>query len=262
MTDERLLLAPGVALLCFACATADQGTGPSCTVTSVTLNAPTPPIVVGQSFTLTATVTATQCDPVPVASWSNGNPAAVSMVPSGNQAEITALTPSAALVTITATAGSEGASVQFTVVPKPAIALSPPTLAFAATQGGPNPPTQDVTITNSGGSTLTNLSLGAITYGPGASAWLTVPVAPGSTAAPSAAFTVRALTGSLAAGTYTATIPVEAAGASNSPRNVTVTFTISAPLAGNTLTVVSGNTRTGLVGRATADSLLVRYAAR
>jgi large repetitive protein len=118
-------------------------------------------------------------------------------------------------------------AVTFTVADQaPAIALAPPTLAFSALRGGPSPGQQTVQITNAGGGTLSALQA-TVTYAGGQpNGWLSASL--GSTTAP-ATLTVSATTGSLAAGTYTATVHVASAVASNSPRTITVTFTVIEP---------------------------------
>ena len=111
----------------------------------------------------------------------------------------------------------------------PSITLGSAALAFSAAPGGANPTAQTVSITNGGGGTLSGLSVGAVTYGAGATGWLQAPTL-NSTTAP-ATLTVQPVTGALAAGSYTATVPIVSAGASNSPRTVTVTFTVAAAAA-------------------------------
>lgn len=107
----------------------------------------------------------------------------------------------------------------------PAIALSASTAAFTATAGGTSPAAQPIAVTNSGGGTLTGLGA-AIQYGTGqATGWLSATLS--STSAPST-LTLQATTGSLAAGTYTATVQVTAAGASNSPQTVAIEFRVDA----------------------------------
>jgi hypothetical protein len=83
-----------------------------------------------------------------------------------------------------------------------------------------------VTITNGGGGTLSGLGVGTITYGAGATGWLQAPTLNTTSANPSATLTLQPVTGALTAGTYTATVPVTSAVASNSPQNVTVTFVV------------------------------------
>jgi hypothetical protein len=115
-------------------------------------------------------------------------------------------------------------TVAFTVNPvsSPTISLSPTSLSFSATVGGGNPSSQNVTVSNSGGGTLAVPTTG-IVYHSG-SGWLSVQVQ-GS----SAPFTLvtQPTTGSLAAGTYTATVNVSSTGATNSPQPYTVTFTVT-----------------------------------
>ena len=112
------------------------------------------------------------------------------------------------------------------------IALATKNVAFAGTSGAANPPAQTVAITNGGGGTLTGLSLGAIVYGAGAAGWLTAVLA--STSAP-ASLTLTTAIGALAAGSYSAVVPVQAAGASNSPQQVAITLTVTSSTAVPTL---------------------------
>jgi hypothetical protein len=114
-------------------------------------------------------------------------------------------------------------TVAFTVnAAPPAISLSPTSLSFSATQGGGNPSAQNVTVSNSGGGTLA-VPTTSITYHSG-SGWLTV-TEQGS----SAPYTLvtQPTTGSLAAGTYTATVSVASSGATNTPQTYTVSFTLT-----------------------------------
>ncbi|MEQ1911351.1 MAG: CARDB domain-containing protein, partial [Vicinamibacterales bacterium] len=117
-------------------------------------------------------------------------------------------------------------TVTFTVAPPaPAISLSAPALTYGATQGGADPTSQVVNVTNSGGGSLSGLAVGTITYGSG-SGWLQTALS--GTTAP-AILTLQPVTGSLAAGTYTATVPITSGVATNSPQTVTVTFTVASP---------------------------------
>ena len=100
------------------------------------------------------------------------------------------------------------------VVP-PVIGTSPTSLAFTATQGGANPATQTLTISNTGGGTLTwSASDNA--------AWLTVSPASGIG---NGSATLTVTTGTLTAGTYNGTVTVSATGAPSV--TVPVTFTIA-----------------------------------
>src|SRR4029453_6683568 len=67
-------------------------------------------------------------------------------------------------------------TVNFTVsstAQPPLINLSPSSASFLASQGGSNPANIIVDVNNGGGGNLSLLSLGAISYGAGASGWLT-----------------------------------------------------------------------------------------
>lgn len=100
----------------------------------------------------------------------------------------------------------------------PAIAFSPPSFSFSAVAGGANPADQVLTISNaSGGSLGWQLSDDA--------AWLSLEPTSGS----STDVTVSVNITGLPAGSYDATITIAAGGASNTPRTVPVTLTISSP---------------------------------
>jgi len=98
----------------------------------------------------------------------------------------------------------------------PTISTNPTSMSFCGPPGGANPASQTLTITNSGGGTLTWTASSS-------AAWLSLSAASGT--APSSV-TVSVDTAGLAAGTYTATITITAAGATNSPYTVTVTLTV------------------------------------
>ncbi|MCP9455553.1 MAG: choice-of-anchor D domain-containing protein [Nitrospira sp.] len=101
----------------------------------------------------------------------------------------------------------------------PRIGASPISFSFAATQGGPNPASQTLTITNTGGGTLSWTLSESIT-------WLTLSRTSGSG---NASVTLSVTTGTLRAGTYSGTIVINATGAL--PVVIPVTFTVaSAPV--------------------------------
>src|SRR5436309_1924069 len=100
------------------------------------------------------------------------------------------------------------------------MSLSPSSLTFSGTQGGANPAAKTVSITNTGGGTLSwTVSDNA--------AWLSL--SPASGTAPGSATTSVNLAG-LIAGTYNATITATATGATNTPQAVPVAPTVTAPL--------------------------------
>ncbi|HWO87638.1 MAG TPA: Ig-like domain-containing protein [Gemmatimonadales bacterium] len=118
-------------------------------------------------------------------------------------------------------------SVDITVssAPPPLIGLSRTSLTFNDTLSTANPQAQTVEVTNSGGGVLSGLAVGAITYGSGASGWLSASL--NNSTAP-ATLTVSASLAGLTAGTFTAQIPITASGVSNSPQTVSVTFNVTA----------------------------------
>ncbi len=124
----------------------------------------------------------------------------------------------------------------------PVIALSSTVVQFSATQGGANPAPQTVNVTNSGGGTLGGLALGTVQYSAGQpTGWLSASVNP--TTAP-AVLTLTASPGTLLPGTYSATVPVTSAVASNSPQTVAVTLHV---VTVHTLTVDGAGAGTGTV---------------
>jgi hypothetical protein len=99
----------------------------------------------------------------------------------------------------------------------PTIGVSPASMSFSATVGGANPPSQSLSITNTGGGTL-NWSASSN------ASWLSV--SPTSGTAPSTATVSVNITG-LAVGTYNGAITITAAGATNTPVTVPVTLTVN-----------------------------------
>ncbi len=148
--------------------------------------------------------------------------------------DVTALAAGSYSATITVTdAGASNSpqtvQVDLNVNGSPMIGLSPTSLSFdVPVFGGPNPLPQDVTISNQGAGTLNWTA----TIGPGAP-WLSVlPVASAGGVAAGASETMTAsvdITG-LAPGTYTATITIADAGATNTPQTVFVLLQIAAPI--------------------------------
>ena len=146
--------------------------------------------------------------------WTSTNPAAATVAATGAAVTVTAVAPG----TTTIRATSEGKTAEGTVIviPDPIIALSPATVTFTATLLGANPANQVVSIVNTGGGTLSGLSLGTVTYGAGQpTGWLTATL--GGTTAPSG-ITLGAAIGSLANGTYTASFPVRSSLAASTRR--------------------------------------------
>jgi uncharacterized protein (TIGR03437 family) len=140
--------------------------------------------------------------------------------------EITASLPSAysGLVGLVVSNSSGEDEINVFVAPPeqpPAISLSSTQVRFSYALGGASPATQTVTVTNSGGGTLTWSAVS------GAS-WLTVSPASGTGAE---TLTIGINTSGLSPQTYSGSITVTAAGASNSSRTIGVTLTVSAAAA-------------------------------
>lgn len=107
----------------------------------------------------------------------------------------------------------------------PSIKLSASSVGFTGTAGGANPAPAAVQVSNGGGGTLIGLISGPIQYGFGASGWLTESLA-ASTAPTQLDLAVN--TAGIPAGTYTASVPVQAADTTIPPSSVTVTLTLGA----------------------------------
>jgi len=109
--------------------------------------------------------------------------------------------------------------VTLTVNPPPTIGYSPTSFSFTATQGGSNPPNQSLSISNTGGGTLSWSVSDDVT-------WLTLNPISGTD---SGTVTLSANIAGITAGTYNALITITAAGATNSPVSIPVTLTVNPP---------------------------------
>lgn len=119
-------------------------------------------------------------------------------------------------------------SITIMVASAATIAVPQTSLQFTAALGGPDPPAQTLSITNSGGGTLAWTAAATSTSG----SWLSV--SPASGTAPSS-LSVAVSAAGLTAGTYMGTVQITAPGASNTPLSIAVTLTVAAAAA--TLTV-------------------------
>ena len=111
-------------------------------------------------------------------------------------------------------------SLTVTKEPPPEIAVTPRSLSFSAQAGGASPPPQNITIRNSGQSTL-NYTISDD------AGWLEVNPASGTSAGENKIHAVSVASGGLAEGNYNATITVSDPNATNNPQNVTVSLTVS-----------------------------------
>lgn len=130
--------------------------------------------------------------------------------------------------------------VTLTVGLPPAISVSPSSLSFAAPRGGANPSAQMVNVTNSGGGTLDGLSFQITYQGGQPTGWLSVSWDGGSTTAPTR-LRVQPQTGSLAVGTYNASIEVRSSIQGVEPRTVSVTFVVALSFALDVWPIIDAN---------------------
>ena len=121
----------------------------------------------------------------------------------------------------------------------PTIGYSPTSLSFAGTVGGTNPAGKAISISNTGGGTLSwTVSDSA--------GWLSVSPASGTN---TGSVTASANLSGLAAGTYNGTITVSASGATNSPKTIPVSLTVSTTTTTKSATLTwTANTETDLAG--------------
>lgn len=117
----------------------------------------------------------------------------------------------------------QSVNVTLSVTPPPVLTLGATTLSFSGVAGGNTPPVQSIDVTNTGGGTLSGLTVSTpVTNGVPAT-WLTVSLT--GTTAP-AQIRVGASATGLMPGSYTASFTVSAPNALSSPRTVTVTFAV------------------------------------
>ncbi len=103
--------------------------------------------------------------------------------------------------------------------PQPQIGVSPSSFTFSAQEGGSNPASQSIVISNSGAGTL-NYS---ITDDAG---WLSINPTSGSSTGPGNTHTLSVNISGLANGTYTGQVTITDASASNNPQTVSVALAI------------------------------------
>jgi hypothetical protein len=122
-----------------------------------------------------------------------------------------------------------------------------------------NPVAQTVTVSSVNGTVIPNLGVSAIEYTAGQpTGWLTAALS--GTSTPST-LTLNATVGSLAAGTYTANVPITAATATNSPLKIPVTFVVPAPLISLSATARSYVATQG-IGTATSQTVTISNGGR
>jgi hypothetical protein len=285
VTPSTSGLTPGTYTTDITVTAAGAGGSPKTIPVTLTVTAPTPPALSVTPASLSFSATAGGANPAAktlsvsntgggTLSWTAADDVLwLSLSPtSGTNAGTVTVTPTIAglsagtyTATITVTgAGADGSPKTIPVTltvdppPPPALAVSPASLTFNATQGGANPAAQNVSVTNTGSGTLD------VTASDDA-AWLTV--TPGSATAPATLSVAPSISG-LAAGTYTATVTVTAttSGATGSPKTVAITLNVTAPssnlvgawgfdeISGATATDASGRGNTGTISGPTRST--------
>jgi hypothetical protein len=148
-------------------------------------------------------------------------------------------------VTITsagATGSPQTTNVSLVVSAAPTLSATPATLSFSYQIGGTTPATQPISVSSSGA---------ALSYTTAASGgtWLSATPASGTTPG---TVTVAANPTGLAAGTYTGTVTITSAGATGSPKTVSVSLVVSAtPVLRATPTTLAFTYQTGAATPAT-----------
>jgi hypothetical protein len=128
-------------------------------------------------------------------------------------------------ITVTATGASGSPAtipVTFTVDPSvspPSLSVSPASVSFSATQGGASPAAKTLTVSNTGGGTMSWTAAADVL-------WLGVAPASGTN---NGTVTLTPNTAGLSAGTYTATVTIDAGTVSGSPQSIAVTLTVNPP---------------------------------
>ena len=131
-------------------------------------------------------------------------------------------------VTLSITASTASATIGF----------SPTSLTFTGTVGGTNPAAKPISISNTGGGTLSwTASENA--------AWLTLSPVSGTN---SGTVTASVNMTGLAAGTYNGIITIAASGSTNSPRQIPVSLTLNASTAGTATLTWNASTESDLTG--------------
>ena len=186
--------------------------------------------------------------------WSSSDGTIATVDDSGHVAGV-----SGGTVSITATTAGVTGTSRVRVGTAPVMQLSRTSIPLATQAGQTSPGPETVSITNSGGLTLTGLTIGAITYAGGQSGWLQANLS--TTIAPATLTVTPVTAGIFTVGSYTATIPLSSSVAANSPLNVTVTLDVApGPPTARVMTIASGDGQTAAAGSAVAIAPSVQVA--
>jgi len=216
------LLAAGALCLVQGCTNTDV-TG--VTVASVTVSPASATLLVGETGQFSAEVRDVDGAVLPssVVTWSSGDASIASV---GSDGRAVALHPGT--TEIRATARGVTGTATLTVEGGPEISVDAESLSFVARRQGTNPDPVDVAVVNGGNGTLSGLSASTAYAAGEPTGWLSLALS--STAAP-ATLTVSAAIGSLASGTYHATVTLRAPAAEEDVQiQVELTLTEDQPI--------------------------------
>ena len=142
-------------------------------------------------------------------------------------------------VTFVVSTGSTSTTLGTTTTPS--ILLNPTSLSFSGTAGGTNPLAQTIHLLNPTGGTLSwTLAESA--------PWLALNITSGTTTTETDQISASVGISGLGAGTYSTIISVTASGASNSPKQIPVSLTLSQPTTGSANLTWTANTEPDLAG--------------
>jgi fibronectin type 3 domain-containing protein len=187
----------------------------------IELSPPTASVAVTRTTQLTARVLSSNNNPVTghEITWTSLNPTIASVT----NGVVTGIALGTARIRAAAGQVSATATVNVIDPQMPAIALAATSISFVASPNGANPDSQVVAVSNAGAGTLSGLSV-TIDYANGQrSGWLAA-ILSGTTAP--ATLRLRATTGTLAVGSYQATVSVRSTVAQNSPQQLEVAFQV------------------------------------
>jgi hypothetical protein len=214
-------LIPACAALAAALTACEQVEVTSAEVTTIEVSPPEASVQVNATTKFNATVYGENGVPLTgrQVEWSSLDPNLASVDGNGT---VRGLAPGTARIRASAEGAMANATVHITA-PPPQIVLSPTSLSFSAQRGGSNPAPRAVQVTASGSGTVNGLGV-QVAYPSGQpGGWATATLS--GSAAPTT-LSVGVTTGTLAAGTYNATVRVESPVAGNSPQNVQVQFVV------------------------------------
>ncbi len=138
-----------------------------------------------------------------------------------------------------------------TIIP-PTIGYSPSSFSFTANEGGANPASQTLSISNTG------VNPTAMDWAVTDDAtWLSLSPTSGSSSGEVDSVTLSVDISGMSAGNYSATITISGTGATNTPRTAAVSLAISAPITGQVeVTVPAGQTDYVVDASAIADTTI------